>query len=70
MISRLKDNGKLSWVSWGLDTFVKSPITWGWKYMKSNAERKDSSMLVMEVLKVIKYIIKFKLLIYQLSGDP
>lgn len=40
-----------SWLTWGYDTFLKTPVKWGINYMSSSqTESKDTKYIVIEVL--------------------
>lgn len=46
-----------SWLTWGYDTFLKTPVKWGINYMSSSqTESKDTKYIVIEVLHVSMFL--------------
>jgi hypothetical protein len=49
---------KPSWLTWGYDTFLKTPVTWGISYLSTDQTSvRDVKYVVLDVLRVGYFVI-------------
>lgn len=41
-------SGRKGWLTWGYDTLVKSPISWGWKTLTKESSEEDNPRYILE----------------------